>query len=71
VLAMRVAFGAAVNALFFLGPEVVIGGSTQVTTALKEKARSIPIVFVHVADPNSSEKRDKSVMMSSVMPSLM
>jgi ABC-type uncharacterized transport system substrate-binding protein len=40
-----------VDEIVSLAPEVVVGGSTQVTTALKEKTRTIPIVFVHVADP--------------------
>src|SRR5262245_64597132 len=40
-----------VDELISLRPGVIVGGSTQITTALKERTRTIPIVFVHVADP--------------------
>ena len=39
--------------LVALGPEVIVSGGTQGTVALKEVTRTIPIVFVHVADPLS------------------
>jgi putative ABC transport system substrate-binding protein len=42
---------AVADELVILAPEVIVGGSTQVTTALKERTRTVPIVFVHVADP--------------------
>jgi putative ABC transport system substrate-binding protein len=34
-----------------LTPEVILCGGTQLTEALRQKTRVIPIVFVHVADP--------------------
>jgi putative ABC transport system substrate-binding protein len=40
--------------LVALAPDVIVGGGTQVTMALKERTQTIPIVFVHVLDPISS-----------------
>ena len=37
--------------LVALAPEIIVSGGTQATIALKEITGSIPIVFVHVADP--------------------
>jgi putative ABC transport system substrate-binding protein len=34
-------------------PEVIVSGGTESTMLLKEKTKTIPIVFVHVADPLS------------------
>jgi putative tryptophan/tyrosine transport system substrate-binding protein len=34
-----------------LAPEVILCGGTQLTQELRHKTRTIPIVFVHVADP--------------------
>ena len=34
-----------------LAPEVLLSGGTEITSALQQVTRSIPIVFVHVADP--------------------
>jgi putative ABC transport system substrate-binding protein len=39
--------------LVSLAPEVIISGGTPATRYLKEETRTIPIVFVHVADPLS------------------
>jgi len=35
------------------GPDVIVSGGTEPTGLLKEKTHTIPIVFVHVADPLS------------------
>jgi ABC-type uncharacterized transport system substrate-binding protein len=43
-----------VDELVALAPEVILGAGTEVTTALQQATRSIPIVFVHVADPVSA-----------------
>jgi len=37
--------------LVALKPEVILAQSTQITTALKQEARGIPIVFTNVSDP--------------------
>ena len=37
-----------------LAPEVIVSGGTEITSALQQVTRSIPIVFVHVADPISA-----------------
>jgi putative ABC transport system substrate-binding protein len=34
-------------------PEAILAGGTQVTATLKEKTTTLPIVFVHVADPDT------------------
>ena len=39
--------------LVALKPEVILAQSTQITTALKQEARGIPIVFTNVSDPIS------------------
>jgi putative ABC transport system substrate-binding protein len=36
-----------------LGPEVIVSAGTQATRALRVVTQTIPIVFVHVADPLS------------------
>jgi putative ABC transport system substrate-binding protein len=36
------------------GPDVLVGNGTAVLTALQQRTRSIPIVFVHVSDPVGS-----------------
>jgi putative ABC transport system substrate-binding protein len=40
-----------VTKLLAFAPEVVLSGGTETTTALQQITRTIPIVFVHVADP--------------------
>jgi putative ABC transport system substrate-binding protein len=40
--------------LVALSPEVILSGGTETTTALQQITRTIPIVFVHVADPISA-----------------
>jgi putative ABC transport system substrate-binding protein len=37
--------------LVALAPEVILSGGTETTTALRQITHTIPIVFVHVADP--------------------
>src|SRR5262249_15491453 len=37
-----------------LAPEVILGETTQVLSALRESTRTLPIVFVNVADPVSA-----------------
>jgi len=41
----------AVAEILALNPDVILAQSTAVVEALKEAARSVPVVFVHVADP--------------------
>ena len=40
--------------LIGLAPEVILGETTQVLSALRESTRTLPIVFVNVADPVSA-----------------
>ena len=40
---------------FALNPDVILAQSTAVVEALKQAARSVPVVFVHVADPVAAE----------------
>jgi putative ABC transport system substrate-binding protein len=40
--------------LVALAPEVILSAGTETTTALQQTTRTIPIVFVHVADPLSA-----------------
>jgi ABC-type uncharacterized transport system substrate-binding protein len=42
---------AEVAAMVELAPDVILCGATQLTGEFQQKTRTIPIVFVHVADP--------------------
>jgi putative ABC transport system substrate-binding protein len=46
--------GASAKALVDLRPDVIVGQSTVVTAALARETRTIPIVFVNIADPVAS-----------------
>jgi putative ABC transport system substrate-binding protein len=45
---------ASAKALVDLSPDVIVGQSTAVTAALARETRTIPIVFVNIADPVAS-----------------
>jgi putative tryptophan/tyrosine transport system substrate-binding protein len=45
---------ASAKALVDLNPDVIVGQSTAVTAALARETRTIPIVFVNIADPVAS-----------------